>query len=176
MIFGDEEHRKIGKDINYGLLYGKSVESVLNDLYRDNTIEISREELREKLIKFVEPINILKNNLAEEYKANECIKNYFHRTIVPEEEYKCLNNYIQSTAADFLIRKILKIQDLLEQYSNSNCLLLQNHDSILFNLNLKEVEETQLVECIIEVLESDEDGSTGVVKLNYGKNWEECKS
>ena len=46
---------------------------------------------------------------------------------------------------------------------------------MLFNLNLKEVEETQLVESIIETLESDEDGLTGVVKLTYGQTWENCK-
>jgi len=175
LIFGDDKHRKEGKSINYGLTYGKSVESILVELYRDNVIEVSKEELREKLNDFLVPINLLKKNLVEEYRANECIKNYFHRTIVPEDEYKCLSYYIQSTAADILIRKILRTQDLLEQYNPTNHLLLQNHDSVLFNLIQKDVEETQLVESIIDILESDEDGLTGKVTLTYGQTWEECK-
>ena len=175
LVFGDDLHRKEGKSINYGLLYGQSVENTLNELYKENSINVEREELKRKLNELLEPINILKKNLTEEYKANGCIKNYFHRTIVPEEEYKCLNNYIQSTAADFLIRKILLLQDVLEQYNTQNYLLLQNHDSLLFNLIRKDVEETQLVELIIEVMENDEDGLTGTVELTYGNTWEECK-
>lgn len=175
LLFGDSDHRTIGKEINYSLLYGKSITSLLKDLYKQFEINIPEQELKEKLLEVIKPMEELKERLIQEFETNGFILNYFNRNITPEKNYTCLNNYIQSTAADFFIIKLLKIRDLLGKYSSLNKIVLQNHDSVLLNLTVDEIENTDLVKDIFSILRDTEDKLVAEVDMKYGLNWGNLK-
>ena len=175
LLFNDSNHRVIGKEINYSLLYGKSITTLLKDLYKQFEINIPEQELKEKLLEVIKPMEELKQRLTQEFEANGFILNYFNRNIVPEKNYTCLNNYIQSTAADFFIIKLLKIRDLLKKYSSQNQIILQNHDSILLNLTIDEIENTDLVQDIFAILREQENNLVAEVDMKYGINWGNLK-
>jgi len=171
-LFGDSKHRHITKGINYGLLYGQSIKNILKNIYETHTnIKLEEEELTYKLTDTIKCLDILKNKLEEEYKKFDCIKNHFNRSIYPEKEWALVNNYIQSTAADFVIVKIEKLIQLLEQYNSNNKIVLQNHDSILFNLNNDDMNNTNLLDEIDEILSSPENDLIATYKFKSGSNW-----
>ncbi len=173
-LFGDGKYRHIAKGINYGLLYGQSIKNILKGIYETHKdIKLEEEELIYKLKDTLTCINILKSKLEEEYTKYDCIKNHFGRSIYPEKEWALVNNFIQSTAADFIIIKLDKLFKLLEQYNSSNKIVLQNHDSILFNLNCNDMEETDMLDKMDEILSSSENNLFATYKIKQGDNWKE---
>ena len=173
-IFGDKEHRSIAKTINYGLLYGQSLKGILKNIYENHKdIKLSQEDLENKLKEILSYLEPLKKKLEFEYNKNGCIKNHFMRSIYPEKSFALLNNYIQSTAADFIIIKLEKFFQLFEQYNSLNKIILQNHDSILFNLRSEDVDNTDIVDKINEILLESENNLKASYKLNYGLNWKD---
>ena len=169
LIFGDELHRQQGKTINYAVLYGQSIEKTI--------LELNLGEQEEKLTilfnEIIKPVEPLKLRLIEEYKEKGYFYNYFGRQIFPEKEHACLSNYISSTATDLFIIKLEKIIALLQSYPTINKIVLQNHDSVLLNLDIQTVEETTITEDIKTILESPEDGIYGEVDFKYGINWKD---
>jgi hypothetical protein len=177
IIFGNDKHRDIAKTINYGLLFGQSLKNILKSIYEKNKdVIINEEELVYKLKDILEPMNGLKKKLEKELKETGYIINYYGRTIIPEKEWAVLNNYIQSTAADFVIIKLERLFQLLEQYNIDNKIVLTNHDSILFNLNLNDINNTDILEEIDRILCENEDGLIATYKINYGKDWKNLKN
>jgi hypothetical protein len=176
VIFGDEEHRAIGKTINYGFIYGMAFKNIIKSIYEKfPDIVLDEEDIREKLKDVLDSIDELKTKLEEEFKENGVIFNYYKRRITPEKGWACVNNYIQSTAADFIILKIDKLIQLFEEYSPDNKIILQKHDSILFNLNSKDIDNTDMLEKITEILNEEEDDLKAEFKLNYGWNWKDLE-
>lgn len=173
LIFGTDEHRDIAKTINYGLLYGKSLDNTIEELYRDHVIQLSKETLKDKLLPIVNAIEIFSDQLIKRLKKEGYISNYFGRQITPEKIYASFNNYIQSTAADFVIIKIKKLADYLSKKDPLNRIVLQNHDSILLNLKLEDIENTEMAIEIKALLESPERKLIAKVGLKYGANWKE---
>lgn len=171
LLFGDSNHRSIGKEINYSLLYGKSITTLIKDLYKQFEISLPEQELKEKLLETIKPMEELKQRLTTEFETNGFILNYFNRNITPEKNYTCLNNYIQSTATDFFIIKLFKIKELLARYSSLNHIVLQNHDSVLLNLTIDEIDNTDLVKEIFNILREQENGLVAEVDMKYGINW-----
>jgi DNA polymerase I-like protein with 3'-5' exonuclease and polymerase domains len=127
--------------------------------------------IEKKLRLFVDLITNFNVTLRKEFKQNGYILNYFKRRIYPEKNYALVNNYIQSTAADIIIRKILKIRELLTKYNPLNSIVLQNHDSVLLNFCKYDIENTDIVLKIKEILEESENGLFNKVSLKYGTNW-----
>lgn len=169
LIFG-EEKRDIGKKINYRLLYGQSIDKIINDLKSYPEITTPKDKLKEILIDKIKPITKLSLRLQKELKSKGFIENYFDRNITPEKEYACLNNYIQSTAADFVIIKIEKAIELLSNYNPINKIILQNHDSIVFNLAIEDINNGLALE-IKNLLEKEENNLTNTITFEYGNNW-----
>ncbi len=175
LLFSDTAHRAIGKEINYSLLYGKSINTLLKDLYKQFEIHIPEQELKDKLLEVIKPMEELKQRLIQEFESNKFILNYFNRNITPDKSYNCLNNYIQSTATDFFIIKLLKIKKLLSKYSSLNQIVLQNHDSVLLNLTVSEIESTDLVKEIFAILREEENSLVAEVDMKYGNSWGNLK-
>lgn len=171
LLYGNDLHRKQAKSINYSILYGKSIKKIREEL---KLIENIDEKLKdfEKLVEKIESKNI---ELQEFYSNNKYIVNHFGRKIQPTEKYKCLNNFVQSTAADHLILKILKISELLSSYNPLNRIVLQNHDSILLNLREVDIEEHDLASKIKIELELPEENIKAKTSLKFGKNWKEME-
>lgn len=172
LLFKDNEHRDIGKGLNYSLLYGKSIDTVILETLKLPGLKLSKEELKEKLSKVLYPVKELQEKLEEELKVNKRLINYFGRNIYPEKVYACVNNYIQSTAADILIIKLSKLFDLLSKHPPINKIVLQSHDSVLLNLSSSTIEKTDIASDIKTLLESPEKGLIGKVDVKYGLNWE----
>jgi len=176
LIFGTSEQRTIAKSINYGLLYGQALKNILKSIYdSNNEVKISEKELTEKLQNILLSINDFKVKLEKQYKENSYIINHFNRKIYPEKPHAVLNNFVQSTAADFFIVKLEKIFNLLQNYNSINTIVLQKHDSVLFNLSIKDIEETDMLENINEILLEEEKGLSATYGLKYGKNWKVLK-
>ncbi len=171
LLFKDNEHRKIGKDLNYSLLYGKSVDNIIAETLLLPDLKISKEELKEKLLEILAPVDKLQKALEKELKETGCLRNYFGRNIYPEKTYACLNNYVQSTAAEILIIKLAKLFLLLDDYDSINKVVLQSHDSILLNLSLDTIDQTNIASDIKDLLESPENGLVNFVDLKYGEDW-----
>ena len=176
IIFGDKEHRTIGKKINYSFIYGKALKTTIKDISDSfPDIILDEEDIKEKLKDVLSSIDELKKRLKKEFKQNGFIFNYYKRRIIPKKEWALVNNYIQSTAADFVILKIDKLIQLFKDYNSDNKIILQNHDSILFNLNIKDIDNTDMLDYIINILNEDEDGLSASFKISYGFNWKELK-
>lgn len=171
LLFKDNEHRAIGKALNYSLLYGKSVPHIISETLKQPGLKISKEELSQKLKEILAPVEELQKRLEKQLKETGGLENYFGRNIYPEKNYACLNNYIQSTAAEILIIKLLKLEELLRKYDPINKIVLQSHDSILINLSLKTIEETEIAAEIKNLLEQEEKGLVNKVSIKHGADW-----
>jgi len=174
-LFKTDEYRAVCKTINYAIIYGKSIDSTISEIKKNfPNLKTNYLVLYDKLIQVTKPFEELKQSLIEEYKKHRVLYNYYGRNIYPQkEEYVFLNNYIQSTAADFIILKIQKLNKYLQQYPSINKILLQKHDSILFNLSIGLIQTTSIVKDIETILTSPEDKLVGQISLKSGKNWKE---
>jgi hypothetical protein len=171
LLFKDELHRPLCKGINYSLLYGKSLNSIITELLSNPDIKLTAKELKKELTKVLNPILEFTKKLEIEFDKNNVLFNFFGRRIYPEEKYKSLNNYIQSTAADILIIKLEKLNNYLQNYDSINKIVLQNHDSILLNLSLKTIESSEIASDIKNLLEVEEQGLVSKVDVLYGGTW-----
>jgi len=175
-LFNDESYRDVAKRINYSILYGQSISNSIKSLKGEfPNFNLNEEKLQEQLEEFVKPFEETKMALELEFKNSNKIINYFGRNIYPEKEWAYLNNFIQSTAADFLITKIDKLKKYLQQYPSTNRILLQKHDSILFNLSVSLINNTEIVEDIIKILEEPEKQLIAKTSLKFGKNWKDLE-
>lgn len=160
LIFNDKNKRQEAKAINYAIIYGGNIEYILA---KNNSADkkIILEEL------YLNKIRIFETQLQEEYAQNGFIVNLFNRRIYPKKETALLNNYISSTATDFLITKLYKLYNLLHDYEST--IVFQKHDSILFNILKK---ERELVTMIKEIMMSEEKGIINTIDCNeYFKNY-----
>jgi hypothetical protein len=167
-LFGDKTKRHITKGINYSLMYGKNIDKILFEL-KEQGIDVS--SLKMQLQEFIKPINEFSLKLEEEFSKKGEIKNYFGRNIYPGKSFALLNNYIQSTAADFIIIKLDKIFNLLEHYPKSN-ILFQNHDSIILSLHNEDL-SIGLLNQIISIMCSSEKKISALVDIKSGVNWKD---
>ena len=172
LIFNDKSQRQVAKNINYGLLYGQSLNTLIDDLLKQHTLKFTKKELHALLKKVTAPIEKFEEELFDQFDKKGSITNFFGREIYPQKRYACLNNYIQSTAADFVIIKLEKLFDLLSSTTNSlDRVVLQNHDSILVNLSIDAINNSSLVEDIKLLLEAPENGLKAQIEINYGRDW-----
>lgn len=161
-LFNTIEKRDICKSINFAVLYGKN----LTKVYEEFKIP---QEIQGKIEKWYNQFIPMIKTLTEEYEEKGFITNYFGRTIYPKKQHALLNNFIQSSAADFLIQKIIKIDKLLLNPLYKNCyLLFQNHDAIIMDLSLSKTKYTPLLREISQILNSKEKGISASFKINKG--------
>jgi hypothetical protein len=175
-LFKSSEYRDIAKGINYSILYGLTLKNAVKKIKKEYpSFNLNEDLLLFQLKEFIKPFLPLQNKLIEEFNKHKRVTNFFGRSVYPEHEYTCLNYYTQSTAADLFIRKIDKIRIYLKQLPSINKILLQKHDSMLFNFNIDVIENTTLLTDIIEILESKQEGLFAKVSLKTGSNWKEMK-
>lgn len=171
LLFNDESKRPIAKTINYGLLYGRSLNTLVIELINEYKVPYTKEELYELLKPISEPVEQLSLKLQKYFDEHGFIKNHFNREVTPTKRFACVNNYISSTATDYMIIKIEKLMSYLESAGFPNRIVLQNHDSILINLSIKDIENTDIALDILNILEGEEKGLTTKVDLKHGINW-----
>ena len=165
-----DNFRDIGKKINYAFIYGMNERRLAESIGMDigNTSKefqelflnrLNNEEIFYKVKTFEED---LKNRVI-----GSTIKNFFGRDIHFKKDFAVLNNFISSTAADFLYNKFLLLVDIL---SGDNKILLQNHDSILIQLSNNDV-EGDTVEKVMDILKSPLCGLVGRIDFEFGPDW-----
>jgi len=176
-----EKFRDLGKKINYSIIYGMNVQKLIDGISKDYNIE-NRDLLITKLTNhsFYEGLDDLRSKLYKEnyIKEYELCSNYYGRFIKVDKEYALLNNFIQSTAVDFICYKILSIINKISNYkidTFKNKILLQNHDSILLQLENKVIDETNLIDDIIKILKDPVKRIKGRFKMSFGDNWKNLR-
>lgn len=146
LIFGDKNRRQEAKTINYAIIYGGNIDYIL----KTNNAFDQKGKLEEL---YLNKIRVLEEELKEYYNQNGHIVNYFGRRIYPKKETAILNNFISSTAADFLITKLYKLFNYLQ--NTNSTIVFQKHDSILFNISKDELDTKRQIE---EILANEEKG------------------
>lgn len=167
--------RKLGKTINYAFIYGMNfvrlAEAVMEELpgldqnFKDTFIQKLESSELSKGTKLLEE-RILKNS------GPGWILNKSNRKIYYKKNYAILNNYISSTASDFLYNKIRHVNNIIQ---NKGQLLLQNHDSVLFMFPINLIENTDIIEQILFCFREPWNGLVGRVEMKYGYDWGHMK-
>lgn len=159
-LFNDAAKRSIAKRINYAILYGARLEPIIKEIAQELELSTSEEEsLNNSLEQLTIPIKELANVLKQEYETYGFITNQFNRKVYPKKEHALLNNYISSTAADFLINKLNTL------FKRGYRVLLQNHDSILIECSKSTLNDE--IKEVKAILEQAENKIRGVVKVEY---------
>lgn len=174
------KNRSFGKSINYAIVYGMSVEHLvdmilekfnLDKFFVCNTItsypfyEISK-TLKQKIKNKIVDIN-----------NKKLIYTITGRLIKFEKEHAVLNNYIQSIASDILYKKIKDILEIfhINKLSKKNKIILQNHDSLLLQIENSVIIKTDIVEQINKVMQEAMFCFSPKVEFKSGTNWGELK-
>lgn len=133
------EQREVAKLANMAIMYGASEATAIKilDKYPD-----PYEKLR-RIRVFLEPIFKKAKEIIEESNQNGYLINKWGSIIKPEKDYAGFNNYLQSTAAEIVVDKILEIKELIKPYRSQ--FLFQVHDSLVFDVHPEEVELVQII-------------------------------
>lgn len=178
-LFPDKNlDRSLGKDINYSIIYGKTIETIARELIEKFPEENYKEiESKLKSQEIFQKASLLTTMLRKyNYKRNRMLlKNYFNRWIKVEKDWALLNNFIQSTGVDFLCLKFNQVTKLLSTVGHKNKILIQNHDSILLQLEDKLIDNSTLFEEILNIMETPFEVIKVQIEYTVGRNWGEMK-
>lgn len=161
-----ENDRDVGKLVNHALLYGGG-KRVLKEILPDH---IDEDEVIKKVRDFLSPIlenSDYINNIV--YKEFGYLINNFGTIIRPTKKYAAYNNYIQSTAADIMVKKLFEIRSFLE--SKKSQFMFQVHDAFVFEIHPSE-------KCIIKEINALLSSYNKVpfkVGCKIGCNYAECE-
>ncbi len=165
------DSRKIGKMINYAFLYGMNetrlAERVASDLGDTVRLDVNDFLNRLSVLEITSRVKEF-DSVLKRSASNNVVKNYFGRSIHFKKDYAYLNNYIQSTAADFVNNKFLRLIDVLK---GKNRVLLQNFDSILIQMTEHEIERTDTFEKVLNILREPINDIYGRIEYKYGRDW-----
>jgi hypothetical protein len=147
----------------YDVSYEESKQITFKILYGGIDKEISDN------IEFFKKTEMFIDELWSEFKSEKEIKTYIYnrpmcnRNFIDIDRSKLFNFYIQSMETEYNIKKIVKIQELLQNYNSK--LVLYGYDSFLFDIDTRDGK--QLLQDIRLELESD----GFITKIESGKNY-----
>lgn len=158
-----KEDRYIAKTLNFAVLYGAGPKKL------SEMLGISQEEATKYLASYFKTfpnLKVFKKKLENLAMQRRYIRLFSGRVrhFPPNEEYKALNNLLQGSVAEMMRKAMLRIDDEVEGIH----ILLQIHDSVIF-----EVPENRVEEKIEEVLKIMEDQPFSVhmeADAKYGKS------
>jgi len=160
------EQREIAKLANMAIMYGASEATALKILEK---YPEPQEKLR-RIKSFLRPIFNKAAEVVEEAKLNGYLINKWGSIIRPEKDFAGFNNYLQSTAAEIIVDKVLEIKILLVGYRSQ--FMFQVHDSLIFDIH---PEEEHLVEKIAKILSYNR-GMLFSVNYKSGSNYRDLSS
>jgi DNA polymerase-1 len=178
------ELRRMGKTVNFGIVYGQSAFGLSEKL------NISVKEASEIIKKFNETYTSIAEYVIKMSKFGEengYIKTLFNRRrYIPEinstnrtlREFgkrTAINTPIQGTAADLIKIAMIRVHDKLEQSGLRTKMLLQVHDELVFESPKEEVEQVKVL--ITEIMENvfPEIDIPLDVSVHVGNSWVEAK-
>lgn len=165
IIFGQveitDEERELAKNINHSLIYGGGQELLMNKLSNQE----SPEKILTKIRSFLGPIIKKSQELKFKYKEQGYVMTDFGSIIQPEKDYAAFNNYIQATATEIIVDKVIELYHFLS--TKKSKLLFQVHDSLVFDIHPEE-------EFIIPTLKKISQSYKGMdlpISLRIGDNY-----
>ena len=127
-----KDERDFAKKTNHSIVYGAGKNTIIESLKNFS----NPEEVYLKINEVLEPILNSRHSLMNEFKDKKYIKNYFGTFVYPQKEYAIYNNYIQSTAADIIAKKIIEIHSFLLKYNSR--IMTSIIDSIVVDIHPNE--------------------------------------
>ncbi len=178
----DEEHRRLAKMVNYGLIYGMGDWGLSSRM--GIPIEEARQFMDEYYLKFT-GVAKWRRVVEEEVKKTGFVRTIAgrirpvpgimspNRQLREESLRAALNAPLQGSAADIMKRAMLRVEERLEEEGFAGGITLQIHDELLI-----EVEEKRMAEAK-EIIrkEMEEVWRLAVplaVEIGTGKNWGEA--
>jgi DNA polymerase-1 len=177
----DDRMRGIAKAINFGLMYGKSVFGLSQEL------NISRKDAKEMIERYFERYRAVKDFLDRQIAdAKECgyVTSVMGRkrkladitsknaAIRANAERMAMNTPIQATAADMMKLAMIKLDQELEKGKFQSKLIIQVHDEVVLDCPRDEVPEIRKLVC--KVMENAMTLSVPLrVNTAVGENWME---
>jgi DNA polymerase-1 len=174
-----DEQRGVAKAINFGLMYGKSVFGLAEEL------GISRTEAKDMITRYFNRYSRVKEFLDEQIAsahANGYVMTLLGRKrALPEikasnhavranAERMAMNSPIQGTASDLIKVAMVELHEKLK--GKKTKLLLQVHDELVLECPLDEVEEVKKL--VTETMEGALKLSVPLkVNVSIGRNWAE---
>jgi hypothetical protein len=141
----DSDERSFAKSVTHPVVYGAGKNTVI-EIIKDFE---NKEDIYDEIMKFLSPILKKAKELKEEFENNGYIKNYFGSIIYPQKSYALYNNYIQSSAADIIARKIISVNNILIPYKSK--IITAVHDNIIVDMS---PDEWFLIDIIEKEMES----------------------
>lgn len=184
-----KEQRKIGKTINFGVVYGISAFGLADRLKIDNR---KASEFIKKYFETYPKIKQYYNNLLEQSRLQGYVATLMGRRRSTRDlassnvhlrqaaEREILNFPLQGSAADIIKAAMLEMPPIIEKYPVK--LLLQVHDELVFeyDCSIGEVVKNSDVEKFItdvkkQMLEVVSTKVPFAVGIEYGQNWAEMQ-
>jgi len=161
-----EEQRNIAKDVNHTVLYGAGEATILKRL---EGLPYPHEKML-RVKEFMAPIFKKSKELAELAENQGYIINKWGSIIKPEKSYAGFNNYVQSTAAEIIVDKVIEIRELLK--GKKSQFMFQVHDSLVLDIH---PDELYLADEIAKKM-SYHRGMAFSVTFKHGPNYKDLSS
>lgn len=155
------EQREIAKSANMAIINGSSDATAIKILEK-------YPEPHEKLSKiktFLRPVFKKSEDVINEVKANGYFINKWGSIIKPEKDFAAFNNYLQSTAAEIVVDKVIEVKSLL--VGRRSQFMFQVHDSLVFDIH---PEEHEIIQELNKLL-SYHRGMLFSVDVKHGSNY-----
>lgn len=164
LIFNKEEisedERRVGKIVNFAILYGASLRGLEENIKKSCNLSISCKKLISSLYKkHYKEVGTFQKDVTEVLKEEGgYISNLFgRRGFFPEKEEdtqssfrKAFNFVIQSTAADIFKLAMVEIDIFFQKRHTKTKMVLQMHDEIIFYWSLDELNLISKVQKVME--------------------------
>lgn len=178
------EERKVAKTVNFAILYGASAQHLAKML---NTTTPEMQGFIRKWYEAYPNVNLLNDEIVRFTRVNGYVNTPFNR----KRRLPLINSYnggdrataerqaknflIQSTASDFMLLTLIKLQDYLTQNKLKTKLVNTVHDSIMATVPLDELEEVaNNFKKIAEYYDFDwMSGVPLLFEIEVGNNWNE---
>ncbi|CCU86298.1 DNA polymerase I [Mesotoga prima] len=159
-----EEQRRIGKMINFSIIYGISSYGLASRLRIPTNVA---EEMISNYFKAFPEVRAFIRDTISEAKEKCFVRTMFgrkreipqfktkNRNVIQEGERIAINTPIQGTAADIMKMAMIKIYNLLKEKEMESFAILQVHDEMVYEAPEKEIEKLKeiLKEGMSEVVE-----------------------
>lgn len=160
------EQRSVAKLANMAIINGSSDATAIKILDKyPNSLESL-----DKIKTFLKPIFNKAAEIVEESKQNGYLINKWGSIIKPEKDFAAFNNYLQSTASEIIVDKVIEIKNLIIGYRSQ--FMFQVHDSLVFDIH---PEEFDLIEGIAKILSYNR-GMLFSVNYKSGSNYKDLSS
>lgn len=175
------EQRKVGKRINFSIVYGSSAYGLSQDL--DIPFKQAKQYI-EKYFKEYARLSAWMESVVEQTKKDGYVTTWYgrrryvpgiyeHNKVLYEAAKRiAINTQVQGTDAEIVKKGMLAVERALRQQGLHAKLLLQIHDELLFEVPVVEKEATEPL--VKQVLETVVDWNVPLqVSTRWGSDWQE---